>query len=328
MRAAEQQISQDVQSFNQKYLLIVEDGDSTESPDCEAALRVGFSLRACLHGEFDLISNLSPPNDVAGEQTFGAVVRNVNRLFRDSKSFGEQLKTTDLVDQGDRIASDISRFESDLCTFRSNLDEATNAAWIMRRLLGEPRQSLDIRRQLRMRLALAEHAANSSNWVDNEAETNALIDQSLIISTKEDSIQQSWRDRMEKAIMNARSVDDARSPLEYDLSDIQEKIDVELPTLVSSINDWQLRVAARVNSIYIGSEVPASESDYALTVSNGTVSYRIFRFSDFVPYELKQVEGPITPIEGVEVARGAFAVTENRSSPSRKTLWQILRLSP
>jgi hypothetical protein len=274
------------------------------------------------------LNTLSLPNTPEGEQAFGTVVESVSGFFRGAENFNEQVKTTDLVDRGHMIVSEITLFESDLRTFRSNLDAATSAAWIMRQLLGKSRLSALLWQQLRLRLAVEGFATNSSKGLANEAEANALIEQGLELASQEDSIPQFWRDRMEKAIEDASLAEPESAHLGNDSSDIQNKTDVELPTLVSSINDWLERVATRVNRIYGSSEVPATESDYALTVSNGIVSYRIIRNSGFVPYVFKHTEAVITPTVGVEVARGAFAVSDNRAAASKRTVWQILRLSP
>jgi len=168
----------------------------------------------------------------------------------------------------------------------------------------------------------------SSKPALDEAETNLLIDRYLQLLSEDQGLPQFWRDRLTTTITNVGQNSTGIKSLANSLTEIHTKADFQLPALVLAINDWQDRLAARVDDIFQRSDVPTTLSNFNLSPipSNGVVSYRITRTNEFQPYVFRPTASSATAMAKVEVSRGVFAVDDKGSGPKR-TLWQILRFT-
>jgi hypothetical protein len=223
----------------------------------------------------------------------------------------------------------ITRYDIDLQTFRANLSAAQDAVWMVEQLVGkrgDPLPSLQIRKELRIRLG----ASGASGKVPlDEAETNEQIDRYFALLRDGNSIPQVWRRKLDCRISELTRTDGGYESVQTALDELRSRIGNALPALVSRINERQQRLAAGVNDIWQNSDVPVTESDAALTTisSNGVVSYRILRTSEFEPYVFSTANVAHASIAGVDVSSGAFAVSATNAERTRRTLWQILRFT-
>lgn len=318
----------DVQAFNRKYFLVVGDNKKVAAT-CGAGLRQrdGFTVRNCLEAQFNALPNVPPIN----EQIFLAQIRRVDGLYADVKLFGGQMKAADFPSLVKALDSDIRDVEEDLDTFRANLDAATDAAWVAKKLKTDrsPQFALQIRQQLRKKLTSIDTPDGASQRHLSEIELNVLIDQYFGMLSVEGSIPQVWRDRLDAEVKRCVPTLISEVALENARQPVRDKLDQELPILISSINDWAIRVGTQMNAIYWKSQVNVTETEAALepVPSNGVVSYRILRSSQFQPYRFSE-DLSKAPSSTTEVARGAFGLRDTSPSPKdpERTIWQLLRL--
>jgi len=324
----------DLRALNERYVEIVGDGTTLDCVDKEREQRNGIWLEACLHGESVVIQNWNPGQDLTSEKEFRTLVSRADRLFRAAKNFASEMAAQTIASRGRELEAAIVAYQSDSRGFESNLSAAEDAALIMKQLADRPREepllSLQIWSRLRRRLT-AEDGATPGKPMLDEAEANAQIDRYFTLLKNANSIPQVWRGKLTEKITaingnnGGQPIDEMSSP-ETALAGIRDKLDQKLPDLISQINDWQQRLAARLNAIYESSEVPVTEGDFGLdgVSANGVVAYRILRTKAFEPYVFGVSGDERSFLATVEVSRGAFAVTDTQR---KRTVWQILRLT-
>jgi hypothetical protein len=326
-------IKSDVDAFDQEYALVVGSG-SVLVCDPNQSQRTGIWVEACLHGQFDV----AEANEIQNENEFRVLVKTADGLFTQAQSFGADLTAADFASRGRQLEAAIVAYQDDLRSFRWNLNAAQGAVWMVKKLVatpGEPLLSLQIRAQLRRQLGAEGVTAGSSKPALDEAETNEQIDRYFKLLRSANSIPQFWREKLGEKIaglLTTKGGDPAAqeiSSLDGTVEDIHDKVQGALPRLVSEINDWQLRLAARIDEIYEKSAVPITESDFGLDKmsSNGVVSYRILRTTEFEPYQFGPSIHSRASQPSEEVSRGAFAVTDTENGRPKRTVWQILRLT-
>jgi hypothetical protein len=317
-------IRTDISAFNLKYALVVGDGADL---DCKKSQRNGLWLEACLKYEFQQATNSHP----LGDTDFRNLVIRADNLFRETRNLEIEFATADLVSAGRGIEESIFGYQNDVRSFKQNLNAAQEAVWVVKQLAdspGDPLLSLQIREQLRERLNAGSVTLGSSKPALDVAETNEQIDRYFKLLSDRNSIPQVSQKELGDQITEFKRTDRASQSLDTAVQAIDDKVTAKLPRLISQINDWQRRLAARINEIYQDSQMPVTQSDSALNLvpSSGIVSYRIVRTSEFEPY-IFMSEGTDFQPSGVEVSRGAFAVTENPPQQPKRTVWQILRLA-
>lgn len=321
-------ISAEIASFNRSYELVV--GNPVVA-GCDPATRRrdGYWLKACLHGEFDSDNSWTPAPSTAGEEVFRGVLDRAESYFADAQNFSAEIAAAGLLSRARSLEASIAAYNLDLESYAADLDAAKGASWIMQLFVdaGDPPFSLQLREQLRRQLALAGSLPGAPGPVLDEGETNALIDRYLALFKSSDSLPQSWRQSLDSTLLPPASLPGTAFAAELD--EIRVRIHIQLPVLVSEINDWQERLAARLNFIYSNSEIPFSERDFdiGMTAPHGVVSYKVIRVSEYEPYVFTQSDGKAQPVANVEVSRGAFAVDDSSLPPAKsRTIWQLLRV--
>jgi hypothetical protein len=283
-----------------------------------------------LQAEFDFAGAQFSGN-LGNEQKFRALVKMADGLFGDVKNLGAELAATDLVSQGRAIETEIAGYEKDHGSFQSNLDAARDAALVVEQLneVDPPLLSLQIRSLLRRRMAAEAAIPGSSKPTLDEAEANEQIDRYLELLKNANSIQRSWADTLTQKVADLRKEKEVFTFLDLQQSLVDDKIHGELPVLIARINEGQEHLAARIDDIYESNTIDVTESQFGLDsiAANGVVSYRILRTNEFEPYVVTQDKSIYIPPSSVEVSRGAFAVIDISPSRSRRTVWQILRLT-
>jgi len=339
--ATERRIQAEIYSFQSRYDLLV--GDETGT-DCDLKKvnerqRDGFSIKRCLSAAVvlahALITAPQPDASLIAEQQFRGVVGDADGLFTDVRNLGDELRMAGFDSEGRRIESEIDSYEEDAYAFRANLEAAKGAIRILKQFQGrdaKPVFSLQLRELLRSRFANSASGSGTSKPTLDDAELNALVDQYLNLLKSSQSIPQLWRQSLE-TFCNLNQTTHNPDAFLVNRNEIQTKIDVQLPTLISSINVLQERLALELNEQYELSNVPVSESDFGLGAfpANGVVTYRIVRTNGFEPYLLGQTGSTPVRSGAVEVSAGAFGITLVTPPPPEarkpRTIWQILRLT-
>lgn len=349
LQANSQRMVRRISAFNQKYALVVGQNDTQRAAldvlprDCSPGKleRDGFWLARCLNVDFQRDST-GPWADGAtpflDESGFRQLLVRAEALFEETKNFASDLASEDLQDESLAIESAAAALEADRVTFASNLNAATGAVLVLQQLEGahRPPLALQIRAQLRQRFASALPLTGGSRPALDEAEANQLIDHYLQLLSQTDSIPQKWRRELESAIVNLQPIVTMPPAFPEDLSEIRGKMDVELPQLVKSINDWEKRLAMRLNWIQDRSVIGTSDAvfDLGIAARETVVSYKILRTVEFEPWVFRQPgaidpAAPLAPRHPVEVSTGAFAISRD-APPERarpRTLWEMLRIT-
>jgi hypothetical protein len=329
LNAAIGAINNGINDFNLQYQLIVGVNSAATSCDGAERKRTGFWLAACLQGQTQAGAavNASGAPQIA-EAGFRTMAERAERIFADARNFQSELAAADFAGKARSIESSVAAYEADVRTLSRNLDAANSAVLVLKQLLDPGGSPISLQLRALLRKSLSADATAGSKPPLDEAESNVLVTDYLKMLSNKKSVPQLWGANLENTISQIAAL--PSSALQW--ANLQSKITVELPSLLATINDWQERLTDRINHLYEESDVAVTERDFEANLSDSktSVTYRIWRINEFIPYAFTRSDGASTPTANVQVSQGAFAVEPVPSPPASttpRTLWQILRIA-